>query len=71
MSLRLIRFAFWVRPDDKKGTLEIFRINTCLWGGRSNPVIPYFKHTPNHFDGGSLSTLRELAGRHGARLLQT
>ena len=67
MSLRPIRFAFRVRPDDKKGTLEIFRINTCFWGGRSNPVTPYFKHTQSHSDGGSLSTLRELAGRHGAR----
>jgi hypothetical protein len=40
VSLRPIRFAFLVRPDEKKGTLEIFRINTCLWGGRFNPIIP-------------------------------
>ncbi|MFM0367377.1 hypothetical protein [Paraburkholderia sediminicola] len=50
VSLRPIRFAFLVRPEDKKGTLEIFRINTCLWGGRFNPVIPYFKHTPTWWD---------------------
>lgn len=44
--LRPIRFAFLVRPDDKKRTLEIFRINTCLWGGKYNPIIPFFKRLP-------------------------
>ena len=64
MSLRRIRLAFRVRPGDKKGTLEIFRINTCLWGGRSNLIIFYVKYTSRHSDGGSLPTLREPAGRH-------
>ena len=31
LRLRPIRFAFLVRPDDAKRTLEIFRFNTCLW----------------------------------------
>lgn len=43
IRLRPIRFAFLVRPDDKKRILEIFRINTCLWGGKYNPIIPFFK----------------------------
>jgi len=47
IRLRPIRFAFLVRPDDKKHTLEIFRINTCLWGGKFNPLIPYFKRLPS------------------------
>lgn len=46
IRLRPIRFAFLVRPNDKKHTLEIFRINTCLWGGKYNPVIPFFKRLP-------------------------
>lgn len=46
LRLRPIRFAFLVRPDDKKRTLEIFRINTCLWGGKYNPIIPFFKRLP-------------------------
>lgn len=46
IRLRPIRFAFLVRPDDKKHTLEIFRINTCLWGGKYNPIIPFFKRLP-------------------------
>jgi len=46
LRLRPIRFAFLVRPDDKKRTLDIFRINTCLWGGKYNPIIPFFKRLP-------------------------
>jgi hypothetical protein len=50
IRLRPIRFAFLVRPDDKNKTLEIFRINTCLWGGKFNPVIPYFKKLPSWWE---------------------
>jgi hypothetical protein len=46
IRLRPIRFAFLVRPNDRKRTLEIFRINTCLWGGQYNPIIPFFKRLP-------------------------
>ena len=50
IRLRPIRFAFLVRPDDKKRTLEIFRINTCLWGGKYNPLIPFFKRLPSWWE---------------------
>ncbi len=50
IRLRPIRFAFLVRPNDKKHTLEIFRINTCLWGGKFNPIIPYFKRLPSWWE---------------------
>ena len=46
MRLRPIRFGFLVRPNDKEKILEIFRINTCLWGGIFNPIIPFFKRVP-------------------------
>ena len=46
VRLRPIRFAFLVRPNDKIRTIEIFRINTCLWGGKFNPIIPFFKRLP-------------------------
>ena len=46
IRLRPIRFGFLVRPTDKAKILEIFRINTCLWGGMFNPIIPYFKRVP-------------------------
>ena len=46
IRLRPIRFAFLVHPNDKKRVVEIFRINTCLWGGKFNPIIPFFKRLP-------------------------
>jgi len=50
IRLRPIRFVFLVRPDDKKRTLDIFRINTCLWGGKYNPIIPFFKRLPTWWE---------------------
>ena len=50
IRLRPIRFAFLVRPNDRKHTLEIFRVNTCLWGGKFNPIIPYFKRLPSWWE---------------------
>ncbi len=47
IRLRPIRFGFLVRPDDAKNVLEIFRINTCLWGGMFNPIIPIFDSVPS------------------------
>ena len=47
IRLRPIRFGFLVRPDDKENILEIFRINTCLWGGIFNPIIPFFESVPS------------------------
>ena len=47
IRLRPIRFGFLVRPDDKERVLEIFRINTCLWGGMFNPIIPLFESVPS------------------------
>ncbi len=47
IRLRPIRFGFLVRPDDSEKTLEIFRLNTCLWGGMFNPIIPKFKNVPS------------------------
>ena len=50
IRLRPIRFGFLVRPDDKKKIIEIFRINTCLWGGIFNPIIPFFKRVPSWWE---------------------
>ncbi|QPC45178.1 hypothetical protein HW532_04415 [Kaustia mangrovi] len=50
VRLRPIRFAFLVRPTDTAALLEIFRINTCLWGGKFNPIIPIMKKIPPWWD---------------------
>ena len=47
IRLRPIRFGFLVRPDDAENVLEIFRVNTCLWGGMFNPIIPVFESVPS------------------------
>ena len=46
VTLRPIRFVFLVRPNDKKNILKIFQINTSLWGGKFNPIVPFFKNVP-------------------------
>lgn len=50
VRLRPVRFAFLVRPDDAKQALQAFRINTCLWGGKHNPIIPFLDKVPNWWD---------------------
>ena len=48
--LRPIRLTFLVNKDDKKTLREVFRINTCLWGGVHNLIIPFFKKTPKNWE---------------------
>ena len=44
LRLRPIRFAFLVNPNNSEQLLEVFRVNTCLWGGKFNPIIPIRKN---------------------------
>ncbi len=46
VRLRPIRFGFLVRLEDEEKIAEIFRINTCLWGGMFNPIIPFLECVP-------------------------
>ncbi len=52
-KLRPIRLAFLVKKDDNRALHEVFRINTCLWGGIYNPIIPFFKKTPVNWEDNS------------------
>jgi len=49
-KLRPIRLAFLVAKEDKRTLREAFCINTCLWGGIYNPIIPFFKKTPKNWE---------------------
>lgn len=62
VRLRPVRFAFLVRPSDSKRLLEILRINTCLWGGKFNPIIPFFRQVPTWWDrhGHCFDTARQI-----------
>ena len=46
IKLRPMRFLFLVKPNDKKNLEKVFQINTLLWGGKYNPIVPYFKRAP-------------------------
>lgn len=50
IRLRPVRFAFLVKPGDAKNLKRIFEINSCLWGGLFNPIIPYFERVPRWWD---------------------
>jgi hypothetical protein len=44
--LRPLRFGFLIRPGDSESLLKAIQLNTCLWGGRFNPIIPVFRRLP-------------------------
>lgn len=46
IKLRPIRFLFLIKPNDKRNLEKVFQINTLLWGGKYNPIVPYFKRVP-------------------------
>ena len=43
VKLRPIKLAFLVNPNDKASLLKAIEINTFLWGGMYNPIIPTYK----------------------------
>ena len=43
VKLRPIKLAFLVNPNDKESLLKAIEINTFLWGGAYNPIIPTYK----------------------------
>ena len=48
--LRPLRLAFLIQPSDTKSLRSILEINSCLWGGRYNAIIPVFGRTPTWRD---------------------
>jgi hypothetical protein len=46
IKLRPIKLAFLVSPTDEAALLEAIEINTFLWGGMFNPIIPTFERIP-------------------------
>jgi len=45
--LRPLRMVFLVRPDDREALRRVFVVNTCIWGGQFNGIIPMFGETPH------------------------
>lgn len=65
VKLRPIKLAFLVNPKDKESLLKAIEINTFLWGGMYNPIIPTYKRIPPNWEGlpsKSLSAQNIIAG---------
>ncbi len=52
VKLRPIKLAFLVNPKDKESLLKAIEINTFLWGGTYNPIIPTYKRIPSKWKDG-------------------
>jgi hypothetical protein len=46
ITLRPLRLAFIVSPGDIAAIFDAIRINSYLWGGQYNPIIPLFRKLP-------------------------
>lgn len=49
LRLRPIKLAFLVLPSDKNFILQAIQINSFLWGGLFNPIIPIYRRTPKNW----------------------
>ena len=50
VKLRPIKLAFLVHPNDKESLLKAIEINTFLWGGTYNPIIPTYRRIPQKWE---------------------
>src|ERR1700760_2281529 len=46
---RPIRIGFLVNPRSFASVRRCLRLNTCLWGGIYNPIIPVFDRAPDRW----------------------
>jgi hypothetical protein len=49
VRVRPLRFAFLADPRDKRSLLQIFELNSSLWGGVFNFIIPLLKRVPKRY----------------------
>jgi len=49
LRVRPIRFAFAVDPFDLSALSTVFSINSALWGGAYNFILPLFKRVPKRY----------------------
>jgi len=60
IKLRPLRLAFLLNPSDSLSLFETIKVNSFLWGGSFNPIIPCYKRRPeiwgNKFSKGASAT---------------
>lgn len=49
LKLRPLRVGFLVNPTDKSSVSKAIHLNSLLWGGMFNPLIPCFKKLPTNW----------------------
>ena len=49
IKMRPIRIAFFIPPSDIGALNRAISVNSFLWGGHLNPIIPQFKRTPKQW----------------------
>lgn len=60
LTLRPIKLALLVNPYNKEDILKAIQINTMLWGGTYNPIIPIFKKKPKVWSDRKKHTAKEI-----------
>ena len=50
LKLRPIRIGFLVNPTDKLGVRKAIQLNSLLWGGMFNPLIPCYQKLPMNWE---------------------
>jgi hypothetical protein len=50
IKLRPLKFAVIVNPNDQQSVIQAIQLNSFLWGGDYNPIIPKFKRVPKYWD---------------------
>lgn len=49
VRVRPLRFAFLVEPTDRTSLRNVFQLNSALWGGSYNFIIPVFNGVPRRY----------------------
>lgn len=49
-KLRPIKLAFIIAPNDSSSIKKAIILNSYLWGGKFNPIIPFYNRLPKYFD---------------------
>jgi hypothetical protein len=50
IRVRPLRVGFLVDPADRAGLYRAIELNTFLWGGSYNPIIPAYRRTPSKWE---------------------
>ena len=50
ISLRPIKLSFLIDPFDRKALFQAIQINSFLWGGLFNPIIPFYRRRPINWE---------------------